>query len=1263
MILASCSPGSSGNSSESNVLGDQATAEALGASDIQATSSQMKDGSKNWQVVMTWKKSPTAPSDIVYNIERSQVTNTVVKKTFIKDYEDIKDSPYTITDLPPESTQYFTISATGTFNGITKTISSQEYSIKIPLDAYTKKPGSFVLTGDYTDRTATLNWTEPKDDEASFYIIQSGFSSGSYPTEVKKMPDAVSRTYKVKNLPLDKKIYFMVIAVNSVGSTKATEEFEVTTVNYLNITATASPGDAKVALSWTPTWTGVNSTNGFDIYRSSSSATANDFEKINSSTLAATENAYTDNSVSNGSTYFYKVIAHTSSPQGDATSTVVKATPLSTPVITSTVAGDSQVTINWSASTGASGYTLEYGTSAGVYPATVNLSNLNSLSYTLTGLTNGTLYYFMIIATNDTGSVNASHEETATPSNQIQSNWIGSKQISSVHHALRTTTGIGFVHDTQGNIYVAGYTNADLDGNTLMGNQDLFLTKYNSTGTKQWTKQLGSTGATLTTHGVTIDSSSNIYIVGNAEGSGFDSHTQTGGIDIFVAKFNSSGDKVWTRQLGSTGLNMYNQPHSTNGLGITSDGTDIYITGSSDGDLNGESASGNGDHVVIKYSNAGDVVWTRFLNTTNGSGATGEAIAYDGAGSIYAVGSTNGILPNASRVSTGDTYIVKYDTSGNITAITQYGSSVDYWSYTVPWSVSYDNVSNSIFITGYTSGNLDGPLTGSYDVFTAKFDSSLSLQWVRQMGVNSIYTIGYGITNDSAGNAYITGYTAGLDGNQAIGYQDMFITKYSGSGTKQWTKELGVSNVGTFGNGIMSDSSDSIYAVGSTSGAFDSNTLMGYQDMVIIKYDSSDTKQWSHQLGGGLDTPTDTKVFGIASDNSENVYVSGHTQGSIDSSPSFGEQELFVIKYDNTGTKVWSRQFGAQDATITTSGMVIDNSGNIYVTGCTTSSLVDGLSLDVSSDFFLIKYDSSGNQQWITEFGSTYFGSTSEPARSMCTGGITTDQSGNIYLTGYTNRRLESSLSQTGSLDFFVVKYDNQGVKQWSRQMGASSKQTKGLSITSDSSSNVYITGYTTGGIDGNTRTGTEDLFITKYDSSGTKQWTHQLGVSSKKTEGFGITSDSSANVYVTGFTEGALDLSTLTGTRDLFVTKYDSSGTKQWTHLLGSTAASTQGLGITSDTSNIYVTGFTTGALDNNSLTGIQDLFVAKYDFGGNYAWSRQMGGANSFVTATSITKSASGGVYISEFSDGDFDGLPLSNATFIDAFITKYDANGNKL
>jgi hypothetical protein len=158
--------------------------------------------------------------------------------------------------------------------------------------------------------------------------------------------------------------------------------------------------------------------------------------------------------------------------------------------------------------------------------------------------------------------------------------------------------------------------------------------------------------------------------------------------------------------------------------------------------------------------------------------------------------------------------------------------------------------------------------------------------------------------------------------------------------------------------------------------------------------------------------------------------------------------------------------------------------------------------------------------------------------------------------------------------------------------------QTVAYAIARDSLDNVYVSGSTNGGLDGNSLTGTIDFYITKYNSAGVKQWTQQLGVASASTVSRGVTVDTQNNIYIGGYTNGGLDGNTWAGYNwDHFVTKYNSAGVKQWTKQLGTNGV-TQGWAITTDQlDNVFITGNTSGDLDGNTLIGSDDFFVTKYN------------------------------------------------------------------
>ena len=152
-----------------------------------------------------------------------------------------------------------------------------------------------------------------------------------------------------------------------------------------------------------------------------------------------------------------------------------------------------------------------------------------------------------------------------------------------------------------------------------------------------------------------------------------------------------------------------------------------------------------------------------------------------------------------------------------------------------------------------------------------------------------------------------------------------------------------------------------------------------------------------------------------------------------------------------------------------------------------------------------------------------------------------------------TDTSMERPLPGYGT-DIFLVKFNSSGTKQWTKQLSTSVEincfnscgfTDSGQGVTVDSSNNIYVAGYTYGGLDGNTSSGVVDIFLVKYLDNGTKVWTEQLGTY-EDDMGLGVTVDNSSNIYVTGFTKGVLDGNTNAGNRDIVVVKYNSSGVKQ---------------------------------------------------------------------------------------------------------------------
>ena len=353
-----------------------------------------------------------------------------------------------------------------------------------------------------------------------------------------------------------------------------------------------------------------------------------------------------------------------------------------------------------------------------------------------------------------------------------------------------------------------------------------------------------------------------------------------------------------------------------------------------------------------------------------------------------------------------------------------------------------------------------------------------------------------------------------------MGGNDIFLVKYNSSGTKQWTKQFGNSSVDS-ANGLAIDSSNNIYVTGMDNGT---NFFLG-------KYNSSGTEQWQVLIGG-------TASFGYKTivDSSDNIYVAGYTSSypsSLHGNSSAGSVDGILLKYDSSGTRQWTKQFGSSGYDMSM-GITVDNSSNIYVTGYTDGGL-DTNTNSGGNDAFIIKYNSSGTKQWTKQFGTSGY--------DITYGRTAVDSSNNIYITGQTGGGLHGN-TNSGDNDTFLVKYNDNGTREWTKQFGTSAYDI-GTCVVLDSSNNIYVGGTTSGGLDGNTNYGGFDIFLVKYNSSGTKQWTKQFGSSGNEST-MDIALDSSDNIHITGTTDGELDGKSNSGQTDIFLIKYNSDGVLQ---------------------------------------------------------------------------------------------------------------------
>ena len=474
---------------------------------------------------------------------------------------------------------------------------------------------------------------------------------------------------------------------------------------------------------------------------------------------------------------------------------------------------------------------------------------------------------------------------------------------------------------------------------------------------------------------------------------------------------------------------------------------------------------------------------------------------------------------------------------------------------TAPYTYSYTGLLPMGLAYSATTGLMTGTPTATYAtanmVFSVKdalnvaagtnvtVAVTVSPPWVgtKQLGAPAAIIRQNGSATDASGNIYVSGdVNIGMDGNALTGGTDFFLTKYSSVGTKLYTKQMGAPYVGlnkstTIANGVATDSSSNVYVAGYTSHGLDGNVVTGGQDFFLTKYDATGLKLYTKQLGVAA---ANTGATGVATDVFANVYVTGHTTGGLDGNTLTGSQDFFLTKYDSTGLKVYTKQLGVAAGSTGATAVATDGNGNVYVSGNTSGGL-DGNLLIGTQDFFLTKFDSAGAKVYTKQLGVAAATTT---ARS-----VATDVLGNVHVAGDTNGALDGQLL-TGANDFFVTSYNAIGTKLYTKELGVAAATTHGNDVATDVAGSVYITGDTTGGLDGNVLTGAQDYYLTKYDLNGLKLYT-KMGVNGSSM-GKSVAINPANEVYVAGQASVGVDGNVLTGLIDFFLAKFTSAGVKQ---------------------------------------------------------------------------------------------------------------------
>jgi uncharacterized delta-60 repeat protein len=453
---------------------------------------------------------------------------------------------------------------------------------------------------------------------------------------------------------------------------------------------------------------------------------------------------------------------------------------------------------------------------------------------------------------------------------------------------------------------------------------------------------------------------------------------------------------------------------------------------------------------------------------------------------------------------------------------------------------------------------------------------------------------------------------------------------------------------------------------------------------------------WAKPAGG---TNVDLG-YGVAALSNDSFVATGYFMGTT---ATFGKgdiyetvltnsssvfEEIFVARYNSNGAVEWAKKAGGEYSDISR-GIATLSDNSIVITGYFQGSATFGpgeinqtvLTFDGYTDIFIARYNTDGSLAWAKRAGGigSDFGN-----------GITTLSDNSIVITGSYEESATFGEGEpnetvlTGYSTFFIAKYNPDGSLAWAKQTGGSSGGGIGYGIAKDSNNSPVVTGYFAGSlifgpgeINQTVLTSVnagQDVFVAKFNQNGILTWAKQAGGASDD-RGYAITSLSDNSTIATGYYEyeatfgkGEPNQTLLTGSYDIFISKFNPDGTLAWAKQAGGESGYGEGYSVATRTDNtIVATGrFSGDALfgqgDPNQTVlidedGAYDIFVARYNANGTLVWAKSAMGENFNMGYGITTLSDNSSVVTGNFYGTVTFGQGESNETFLNCEAYSYD------
>ncbi|MBS1656496.1 MAG: T9SS type A sorting domain-containing protein [Bacteroidetes bacterium] len=635
---------------------------------------------------------------------------------------------------------------------------------------------------------------------------------------------------------------------------------------------------------------------------------------------------------------------------------------------------------------------------------------------------------------------------------------------------------------SDGGYLLAGFSNSGISGDKsqpIVGKDDYWIVKTDVNGVKQWDKTFGGVGTDELEKAIQT-SDGGYLLAGNSDSgtSGDKSQPTQGGFDYWILKTNANGLKQWDTRFGGSADDLMRDAI------ITSDGRYVLagasyssISGDKTQESRNESSSNRSDYWMVKVdTNGGKQYDLRF-----GSAAFDECWAIDQTtdGGFILGGFTTATSESADVADFGygeeDFWILKTDAGG----------SGKYIVTPTITPVSY-LPGDSIIIPFEGSGTFEegNIFTAQLSDINGDFSSPTNLASVASTMFGNLHAI-IPVSVPYSGEYRVRVVSSD---NSAISFEnveDISIRNFKAV-SKEWDKTdvAGLDHLRDVDVTI-----DNGYLAGGFTYTGVNGDFYGGSDYWIIKLDSTGERQWAADFGG---TENDY-LRSVVSTNDGGTLIAGTSDSPISgnkSAPKKGESDYWFIKTDANGLKEWDKTFGGggDDGL----QVVVKTSDGGFAFAGSSESGANGDKSQGSqgeSDYWIIKTDQNGNKIWDKRFG----GPADDFLRSM---EQTSDNGFILAGTSYSGLGGDKSEASFGMQDYWLVKIDSTGIKQWDRTFGGSDEDLL-YSVIQSSDGGYIAGGNSESGISGSKSEenwGGDDYWVIKTDAEGNKMWDHRYG-------------------------------------------------------------------------------------------------------------------------------------------------------------------------